>query len=47
MSHILLVEDDIEIAENVLLFIEAQNYKATYLTTGEFVVETVQKINQT
>jgi len=43
MSHILLVEDDLEIAENVLLFLEAQSYKATHLTTGEFVIETVKK----
>jgi len=43
MSHILLVEDDVEIAENVLLFLEAQNYKTTHLTTGEFVVERVKK----
>ncbi|KGJ91685.1 response regulator [Colwellia psychrerythraea] len=43
MSHILLVEDDVEIAESVLLFLEAQSYKATHLTTGEFVVETVKK----
>jgi len=43
MSHILLVEDDVEIAENVLLFLESQNYQTTHLTTGELVVETVQK----
>lgn len=43
MSDILLVEDDIEIAENVLLFLDAQNYNTTHLTTGEFVVNTVQK----
>ncbi len=43
MSHILLVEDDIGIAENVLLFLAAQNYKASHLSTGEFVVETVKK----
>ena len=43
MSHILLVEDDIGIAENVLLFLDAQNYNTTHLTTGEFVVDAVQK----
>jgi len=43
MSHILLVEDDIEIAENVLLFLDAQNYNTTHLATGEFVAETVKK----
>jgi len=43
MSHILLVEDDREIAENVLLFLDAQNYNTTHLTTGEFVVDAVQK----
>lgn len=42
MSHILLVEDDLEIAENVLLFLDAQHYKTTHLTTGECVVETVR-----
>jgi len=41
MSHILLVEDDLEIAENVLLFLDAHEYKTTHLTTGEFVVERV------
>jgi len=43
MASILLVEDDLEIAENVLLFLEAQNYKATHLASGEDVVETVKR----
>ena len=43
MSYILLVEDDLEIAENVLLFLEAQNHQTKHLTTGEHVVATVKE----
>ena len=42
MPTILLVEDDLEIAENVLLFLDAQEYHTTHLTSGEYVVETVK-----
>jgi len=42
MAVILLVEDDHEIAENVLLFLGAQNYQTVHLTSGEHVVELVK-----
>ncbi|NQZ20611.1 MAG: response regulator [Colwellia sp.] len=43
MVAILLVEDDLEIAENVLLFLDAQNYQTIHLSSGEHVVESVKR----
>lgn len=43
MSYILLVEDDLEIAENVNMFLQASDFETIHLASGENVVETVKK----
>ncbi|WP_281558372.1 response regulator [Thalassomonas sp. RHCl1] len=43
MADILIVEDDLEIAENVALFLQASNFTTRHLETGEHVVETVRE----
>jgi len=43
VASILLVEDDLELAESVLLFLDAQNYQPIHLSSGEDVVETVRQ----
>ncbi|WDE10266.1 response regulator [Thalassomonas haliotis] len=43
MANILIVEDDLEIAENVALFLQASNFTTQHLETGEHVVETVRE----
>jgi len=42
MSYILLVEDDLEIAENVILFLKASRFETRHLASGEHVVSTVK-----
>ncbi len=42
MASILLVEDDLEIAENIMLFLDAQEHNTTHLTSGENVIITVK-----
>lgn len=43
MANILIVEDDLEIAENVALFLQASNFTTQHLESGEYVVETVRE----
>ena len=43
MSSILIVEDDLEIAENLILFLQASNYETVHLSSGEHVISTVKK----
>lgn len=43
MSYILLVEDDLEIAENVMLFLQASEFETMHLSSGEHVIETVKQ----
>ncbi|WDE07112.1 response regulator [Thalassomonas viridans] len=43
MADILIVEDDLEIAENVALFLQASNFTTRHLETGEHVVATVKE----
>ena len=43
MSYILLVEDDLQIAENLLLFLKAHQFEVKHLTSGERVVATVKE----
>lgn len=43
MSYILVVEDDLEIAENLILFLQAGDFETLHLSSGENVVSTVKK----
>ena len=43
MSYILLVEDDLEIAENLMLFLQASEFETLHLSSGENVVSSVKK----
>ena len=43
MANILIVEDDLEIAENVALFLQASNFTTQHLDSGEHVVATVRE----
>jgi len=43
VSYILLVEDDVQIAENIILFLKAQQYEVKHLVSGEHVVKTVHE----
>lgn len=41
-QKILIVEDDSDIAENLVLFFQHQNYRVKHIDDGAFVVETVR-----
>ena len=43
MSYILIVEDDVEIAENVILFLQANKFETQHLTSGEHVISSVRQ----
>lgn len=43
MSYILIVEDDVEIAENVILFLQANQFETRHLTSGEHVISSVKQ----
>ena len=43
MSYILLVEDDLEIAENLMLFLQASEFETLHFSSGENVVSSVKK----
>lgn len=43
MTDILIVEDDLDIAENMTLFLEASDFNVTHLEEGTHVVSTVKK----
>lgn len=42
MPDILLVEDDLEIAENLVMFLQASDFEVKHLASGEHVIETVK-----
>lgn len=43
MSYILIVEDDVEIAENVILFLQANEFETQHLNSGEHVISSVRQ----
>jgi len=43
MPYVLIVEDDIEIAENVILFLQANEFETGHLISGENVVASVKQ----
>jgi two-component system response regulator BaeR len=43
MPYILIVEDDMEIAENVILFLQAHEFETQHLTSGEHVISSVRQ----
>jgi len=43
VPYILLVEDDVQIAENIILFLKAQQYEVKHLVSGEHVVKMVHE----
>ncbi|MFC0119707.1 response regulator [Pseudoalteromonas xiamenensis] len=42
MSHVLIVEDDFDIAAQVKLFFEASGFKTTHIADGALVIESVK-----
>lgn len=43
MSYILLVEDDLEVAENLKIFLQASNFQTQHLSSGEHVVKKIRE----